>query len=309
MSKSGSSTHTGWPRRNGTSTSRRLNTGAGGDAAGDPLLHPLERVAAGNGRRVEDQGHGHVHVEARGLEIEEAGIESAESFHRRSFPGRRLALQPGPPHLGPGVASLLGAGPCLMEGWPGCSSQSALPSRSSWSTPTYPVRREPFTVVSFALGWIPGELPAAGGRRRGRRGPAVLVLERRPPRLAGLGGAWPSPSARWPGWSGWPWSPTGRGALVEQALDERHRRRVDRRRGLRPGPDVEPLVAAGHRRALPVAGHQEGQEHRLLGRRELPAQARHPDPPVGRSPSGRRSSSTSTAGPGSSGTSGSRASR
>ena len=28
MSKSGSSTHTGWPRRNGTSTSRRWNTGA-----------------------------------------------------------------------------------------------------------------------------------------------------------------------------------------------------------------------------------------------------------------------------------------
>ena len=118
----------------------------GGDAVGDPLLHPLERVAVRNRRRVEDEGHGHVHVEARGLEIEEAGIESAESFHRRPFlSGRQgLALRPArsfpapalmaaPP--GPvGFTSLVG--PCLMEGWPGCSSQSALPSRSSWSTPT-----------------------------------------------------------------------------------------------------------------------------------------------------------------------------
>ena len=56
-----------------------------GDAGGDRLLHPLEGVAARDGRRVEDQGHGHVHVEARGLEVEEAGVEPAESFHAPPF--------------------------------------------------------------------------------------------------------------------------------------------------------------------------------------------------------------------------------
>ena len=87
MSNSGSSTQTGWPSRNGTSTSRRWKTGEQGDALVDELADPPERVPARHRRGVEDGGHGHVHVEGRRLHIEETGIEPGQPFG-----GHRLSL-------------------------------------------------------------------------------------------------------------------------------------------------------------------------------------------------------------------------
>ncbi len=52
-----------------------------GESLGDPLLHPGERVPARDRRRVEGHRHGHVHVEGRRLEVQEAGVEAAEPFH------------------------------------------------------------------------------------------------------------------------------------------------------------------------------------------------------------------------------------
>ena len=191
-----------------------------------------------------------------------------------------------------------------MVGWRGCSCRqlgrlgprgqrlqrrcTASPGprpASSWAGPRASSR------VHFAV--------ARGGRhRRVRR-------RRRPLRVAGLVGA-----------------------RSHRRLGGRSRRA---RRGGRPGPTrwwtrrsatafgpqvaapdpagVEPVVAARDRHPVPVAGHHPRPEHRLLGRRQLPPQARHPQPALGR-PRGRaRSSSTCTAGPGSSATSASRASR
>ena len=59
-----------------------------GDPGGDGLLHPLEGIAPGDGGRVENQGEGHVHVESRCLEVQEACVESTQSFHSRPFPYR-----------------------------------------------------------------------------------------------------------------------------------------------------------------------------------------------------------------------------
>ncbi len=153
----------GGPSRNGTSTSRRRKTGASGMRVSiEPFIRSNE-IAPRNRRRIEDQGQGHVHVEGRGLQIEKAGVEPAQSLHPRSLP--RIPYldhpldPPGPSRRRSPIGFTSPAGACCIEGWPGCSSQSAWSSRCSWSTPIFPVRREPFTVASFALGWIPGELP------------------------------------------------------------------------------------------------------------------------------------------------------
>ena len=81
----------------------------------------------------------------------------------------------------------------------------------------FPVRREPFTVASFAFGWIPGELPVH-----------VAVVEVAATVVFGIDGALRS----WPGWLGLAvalasWGGMVRlavlghraGALVDAALD------------------------------------------------------------------------------------------
>ena len=55
-----------------------------GEALGNELLHPGERVAPRDGRRVDDRCHAYVHVEAGGLEVQEACVETAQSFHEMS---------------------------------------------------------------------------------------------------------------------------------------------------------------------------------------------------------------------------------
>ena len=260
----------------------------GGDAAGDPLLHPLERVAPRDRRRVEDQGHGHVHVEARGLEVEEAGVESAESFHRLS-----LRRRPPCPPAGPSFATPVPSPLCPGSDWFHFSGRTVFDGGVAWVflavsiafavlvvNAYHPVKREPFTVVSFALGWIPGELPLQVGAVE-VAGAAVLWPQRRPPRLAGLGG--PGHRRRLGGRAGRAGRrrPPVPGPWSTQALDRRHRR-GDHRRRLR-SRSRRGTAGGGWSSPCPfrMAGHQAGQEHRLLGRRELPAQARHPDPSVG----------------------------
>src|SRR5207302_3272255 len=54
-------------------------------AAPDGLADPVEGVAAGDVRRVEDHRGGHVHVVRRGLEVEEHRVESAQAFHAPLF--------------------------------------------------------------------------------------------------------------------------------------------------------------------------------------------------------------------------------
>ena len=57
-------------------------------AAGDQLADSFEREPALDGRRVEDGGHGNVHMKGRGLQVEEAGVEPAQAFHGGSPTGR-----------------------------------------------------------------------------------------------------------------------------------------------------------------------------------------------------------------------------
>jgi acetyl esterase/lipase len=47
----------------------------------DEVLDLGELIAPGHRRRVEDGRHGHVHVHARRLEVQEGGVEAGESFH------------------------------------------------------------------------------------------------------------------------------------------------------------------------------------------------------------------------------------
>ncbi len=81
----------------------------------------------------------------------------------------------------------------------------------------FPVRREPFTVASFAMGWIPGELPVH-----------MVVLLVAGSAAFGLNGA----LSGWPGWAGLGVAvvaalayvrlavvASGSGALVDEALD------------------------------------------------------------------------------------------
>ena len=83
----------------------------------------------------------------------------------------------------------------------------------------FPMRREPFTVASFALGWIPGELPVQMGHRGGRhhRG---LGPERGPRRLAGLGRSGPGRRLLWRASSSWRCVAHQAGARVDAALEE-----------------------------------------------------------------------------------------
>ncbi len=142
----------------------------------------------------------------------------------------------------------------------------------------FPVRREPFTVVSFALGWIPGELPLHVG--------AVEVV--------GLAAFAQEGALRtWPGWVGTALVVASCAALVELALvAHRSRDLVEAAledatggaidvEGFERTAGMEPVVAAGDRRSAPIPRYPAGPEHRLLGGRELPTQARHPEPPLG----------------------------
>ena len=143
----------------------------------------------------------------------------------------------------------------------------------------HPVKREPFTVASFALGWIPASCPSRSAAVEVAAA-AVLRPQRRPRTAGRAGWAWPSPSDRWPGWPSWPWSPTDPGPW-----STRPSTRPPGGRSRSAGFDPAPLWNRWWRLVIavpvPLARHQAGQEHRLLGRRELPAQARHPHPPDG----------------------------
>ncbi len=141
-----------------------------------------------------------------------------------------------------------------------------------------PARREPFTVLSFVFGLVPAELPLH-----------VVVLEAAVAAALSIAGglsSWPAVAglaltvASAVGFAGLAVVAHRAGALVDSALDGATGGPVVGP-GNRSAPGLDPLVAAGHRRALPLPGDQQDPEHRLLGRRELPAQTRHP-PPAGR---------------------------
>ena len=154
-----------------------------GDAGGDGLLHPLEGVAPGNGGRVQHHGHGHLHVEGRGLEVEEAGIEPAESFHARSFPGRRAVRPSGSDPCG----FTSSARPCLMEGWPGSFLAVSIVFAVLVVNAFFPVATGAVHRGQLRPGMDPGRAAAARGGRRGGR-----------PRGPGASGALHA----WPGWVG-----------------------------------------------------------------------------------------------------------
>ena len=168
-----------------------------------------------------------------------------------------------------------------MVGWPGCSSLSAWPPWPSWST-----------SMSGAAGAL-GHRPAsswAGPRASSRssspssRWPAPLSLPT------------PGRSQAWPGWVGLALAVVSVAGLVGLAVVAA---RAGAGGGRRPSAPpaaprsppadpagMEPVVAAGDRHPVPVAGYQSRPQHRLLGRRQLPPQARHPQPALGR-PRGR----------------------
>ena len=126
----------------------------------------------------------------------------------------------------------------------------------------HPVKREPFTVVSFALGWIPGELPFQVG---------VVDL---------AGAAYLAANGGLHGWSGWvalvltagsaaglvelAVVAHGARALVDQALEDATSGPVTVD-GFDPTPQWNRwwrlVIAVPFR----MSGHQAGQEHRLLG--------------------------------------------
>ena len=89
-SKSGSSTHTGWCRPNGTRTARCRN---GGDQVQPLLDDPADLRIAGGGReegaralgRVQHEHDAHVHGRRGRLEREKGGIHAHERAHHRHF--------------------------------------------------------------------------------------------------------------------------------------------------------------------------------------------------------------------------------
>ena len=111
-SKSLSSTHTGWSRLNRLSASFSRNSRHRLDAQAQCVAHPVEGVAAGNGRRVDLQDRAHVQRLCGGFEVEEAGVESAEPLHvadvrPASGPGVRKSTSPTVHLLLPGVTDLV----------------------------------------------------------------------------------------------------------------------------------------------------------------------------------------------------------
>jgi hypothetical protein len=169
----------------------------------------------------------------------------------------------------------------------------------------FPVRREPFTVASFALGWIPGELPLHGGGGGGGRdgglrrstGPCAPG-----PGWVGLGVAG---GLRWPGFVRLAVVAHGAGALVDEALDRATGGGGVRRPRSRPAWNhwwrlviAVPFRFRGIRRARNIDYWGDGNYRHKL---DILTRARW-------CPSGPRCWCTSTAAPGSSGTSASRGS-
>ena len=127
-----------------------------------------------------------------------------------------------------------------MVGCPGCSSRSASSFALLAVNAFFPVRREPFTVVSFVLGWSPASCRCtprwwSGGRHRRLRHRRCLA-----PR--GLGGSALAVAVGLAGRpaSAWPWWPTGR--APGRRGPGRRRRRPDPGRGRRP---ASPAWTAG----------------------------------------------------------------
>ncbi len=158
-----------------------------------------------------------------------------------------------------------------------------------------PIRREPFTVLSFSCGWIAGELAfqnivwqmvatalfvsyGALDNWAGWLGLAVAVLDW--VGLFGLGIA----GRRAAGVAA-----AALGEVRSDALPGAHR--ADR-------TDVGSLVARDPRHPDPVARDRGDPRHRLLGRRQPRATAWTSTAPGWPRPSRRRSWCTSTAGPG-----------
>ena len=177
---------------------------------------------------------------------------------------------------------------------------------SPWPT-VAPVRREPFTVLCFVGAFVVGELP--GPHRRGGAGRHGRLRRRRWPPTAGLvdglASAWPPPVA----YVGLAVVARRSGRLVTAVARRGHRRTARGRRAstcARRGSTWWRLVLA-----VPFRFRRIRRIRNIdyVGRRALPPQARRPGPPGRPARRPGRCSSTSTAGPGSSATSGSRASR
>ena len=292
MSKSGSSTHTGWPSRNGTSTSRRRKTGAWGMRAAICACILRERVPPGHGRRVEHRDHLHVHVERRGLEVEEAGVEPAQLLHatpppslgawsrdrssgpvlRRPTDGRRVPMCPSGP-VGSSVrhraghAVVTARARTVFDGgvlWV-FFAFSMVCAAARGERPSSRSGESRFTVVSFAsAGSLVGELPGPGRHGRAWPAPCVFAVDGAPPRLGLVG--WrscsgsPRPGYGRPGRGG----PPVAAALVDQALDDATGGPV-RAEGFDLTPAWDHGVAAGHRRPVPLPGDPPDPQHRLRG--------------------------------------------
>ena len=293
-------------------------------ARGDLGLHLGERVAAGHGGRVEHGDHLHVHVEGGRLEVEEAGVEAAQRFHRppsssggpppsgrrpdhdatgRHVPYRRVGpSRPGgrtgrrarraggtdraPRRGASGHSGRPGPRPrCLMGG---CSG-------SSWPSRRWSALLALLTVRARAQGaatppstffgaWIVGELPVHAARGRPGRHRGLRHRRCRP-----TVSVW---------WLALVLGLAATLAYVGLAVvAHRIRRPGGRRHSTRPpggpmraeGVDLSPawavVVAGGAGRPLPVRPDPPDPQHRLRGRRDLPPQARRPRAP-GRSADG-----------------------
>ena len=217
------------------------------DPGADRLLHPFEGVPARHGGRVEHEGEGHVHVVGRRLQVEEAGVEPAQSLHALPSlqnPDRRCAGRQ--PCFG--LAWLhIAARTVLYGGWPGSSSQFSMVFALLVVNAFFPSPARALHGGQLRLGVDSRRAPRPCGRAGGGR---HRRLRRSTGRSApGPGGSgWPSP---WPpgrAWSGWPFLGHRAASLVEAALDGADGR-ADRRRRVRPRAGVEPVVETGPRRA------------------------------------------------------------
>ncbi len=145
-----------------------LEDGRQRDAVLDQLADPPERVAAGHGRGVEDGGHGHMHVQGRRLHVEETRIEPGQPFggHRLSLVMVAACITSRLPQ-----ARANGTAKASDQGGPAGTAESGedggvpyaflivtLIGAVAVALAYRPIRREPFTVLSFTCGWIAGEL-------------------------------------------------------------------------------------------------------------------------------------------------------
>ena len=250
------------------------------DPVADQLADPPERVPAGHGGGVEDRCHGHVHVQGRRLHVEETRIEPGQPFGGHRSPWSALSLHnlaPTPDGGKRGTDSDKG-GPAPPArsgengGVPYAFLTVTLIGAAAVALAYRPIRREPFTVVSFAFAWIAGELAFqnivwqmvatalfisfGAARRLG----GVARARRRHRRLGR------PPRARYCG-------APGRRRQHRRPRRGAHRCLPGSDRA--DGADVGPLVARHPRHPAQVAGGAGDLQHRLLGRRPRAPQVGH----------------------------------